>query len=448
MVLFSAGAAVALVAFATLVLPAKYTPGHVWSYAWAFAWACQAVLGTGYLLDWGTAVFVAACNLAFLFAAYLAVPAVSRVPGSSPTGRVVNLGTGSRARLVTCVACLMLAVLSLQIGLRQIGHPGLNSMLGGSYSQFSDSLRVTKSNFSVNGVWVTPTAITVSATLLVAASVLAGLEVAVARNEARWRARLQMGAVLVLAFVTSASTGVRSYLLITIFMVLGTYLATKVFVVGVGFSVSGRAAAGGAAAVAGFLVWVVVVQSARRGDMSFERVGATLDYLRAWFAGYMPALSQWSADVDPSGGGFGENLSRGVLVPLGLARGEGFGEQVEAVAIGDGGMSNAMTVFRVLLLDFGFPGALIACVVAGFVSQRVYLRVVAGSIGWVVPLAAVYAAALYSFNGWFFAYGSRIGGVVLAAVVMWATVRPTPPGGLSSPQRQVATSSRSTTADE
>ncbi len=396
----------------------------VWAYAWAFAWGCQAVLGSGFLLDNGTVAFVATCNFVFIVGAFSASAISDRLPAEATlSDRQKKLEATSRIRSVACIASVLLGLMALTFGLKEIGHPGLSSLFSGSFVQFGTSLVETKSSLNIDGVWVTPTAITVASAFLTCASVLSGVECALA-HRGWWKVPSALVvAVLTFAFITSATTGIRNHLLVSILIFATACLAAKVLTTGGRVRISGRAYVIGAVVGGVFLAWVVIVQSARRGDFSFARVGATLDFLRSWFAGYLPALAQWSSDTDPQAGIPGLNLLRGILTPLGVVEGEGFSEQIPVVSIGNGATSNAMTIFRVLLLDFGYVGSIVVCAVAGFISQRVYTRVVNGSINSIVLLAAVYAAAFYSINYWFFAYGSRIGGVVLAFVVIAYSIR-------------------------
>jgi len=414
-----------LILLAHGILPRGYTPGHVWAYAWAFAWACQAILGAGYLLDMGTVAFVTACNFAFILAAYIASAGRAHEPAENIVScRRQELEVASKIRSTACIASIVLGLIALNSGLKEMGNQGLVWLFSGSLADFQTSLVETKTSFANEREWVTPAAISVALVFLTCAAILSGIESAIARRERRRVAGVLLVGLAAFAFIASAGTGVRGYLLVTGLFFCASYLAAKIFVLGGAFRIPGCAYVVGIVTAFVFLIWVVVVQSARRGDFSFGQVGETLDYLRLWFAGYLPALSQWSSGADLHGGGVpGMHLLAGVLSNLGIGQGEGFTEKISQAEIGDGVTSNAMTVFRVLLVDFGYPGSLVACVVAGFISQQVYLRVLRGSAWAIVPLAAIYAAALYSFNYWLFARGSRIGGVVLAFIIVVVSTR-------------------------
>lgn len=410
-----------LVIFSRAFLSQNYSPGRVWAYTWAFAWACQAVFGAGFLLNAGTVAFIATCNFVFLIGTYIACAGRTSSEAVHQVRKPLrDLQFGSTVRSLASAVSILSGFVALNIGLKQAGSLGLVSALSGSFVDFGTSLVETKATMHEEGA---PTAITIAAVCLTCAAVLLGIEFALFRRERRRTLFFLVLGLVALATAATAGTGVRGYMLIAILLFSAAYLSTKVLLVGEGVRMPARVYVTAMVGIFIFLVWTVIVQSARRSDFSFARVGDTLDYLRAWFAGYMPALSQWSSSVEFESYGFnshfpGSNLLAGVLGPLEIVQGEGFNEQVNVIAIGDGATSNAMTVFRVLLLDFGYPGSLLACAIAGFAAQRIYIRVLGGSVLAIVPLAAVYAAILFSMNYWFFARGSRIGGVVIAFAVV------------------------------
>jgi oligosaccharide repeat unit polymerase len=425
--------AAALVLSAGLLPDRGFTPARVWAYTWAVAWVCQALLGSKFWLDGYTAVFVGVCNFAFIAGALIASHPSDRKPRSVAldTARWDRLEESSNIRLLVGAACVLVGLIALNIGLKNIGHPGVASIFANSFSEFSQLANETKIGMTQLGLYVRSSGLTVATVLLSCAAVLSGIELALVRRKllVDSRAQLLAAGVVALAFLMSAGTGVRSYALIALLLAGSAYLAMKACLTGADFRIPRRLFISGFATVSMLALWSVVIQSGRRRDYSFDRLGDTLDYLRTWVAGYMPALSQWI-----SAGGLqgdllsldrfaGSHLLRGGLAPLGLASGQGFDEVVEVVAIGNGATSNAMTIFRVLLQDFGYPGTIIATLVLGFIAQRVYSRVGKGSIVLVVPLAGFYAAILFSVNYWFFGYGSRVVGVALAFAVVLLSVR-------------------------
>lgn len=412
--------AASLAILARTSLPGNYSPAHLWAYTWAFAWACQAVFGAGYLIATPIALFVGACNIAFLIGAFVASGAGSRaLLRERPSNVQARLRAGSKLRTQATLVGVVAGIVSLELGLRQIGHPGLRFLVTASLVNVAEALVTTKSSFNVNGVWVRPVGISLATLLLLCGAVLAGIEASIVRRKARRNAAAALASVALLATLLSLSTGVRSYLVLATCMYLGSYLTARVAASGPNLRVPGTVYIAGLVVVGMLLVWTVVVQSARRGDLTFAGISDTLDYLRAWFAGYIPALSQWLSTEPAVGTGLGTNLGRGVIGPLGMSQGEGVSSPLAAVAIGNGASSNAMTVFRVLIADFGYAGSIVACAVGGFLAERIWHRVSLGSVGWIAPLAAIYAAVLYSFNYWFFAYGSRIAAVALAGVTVW-----------------------------
>lgn len=298
-----------------------------------------------------------------------------------------------------------------------MGRPGLGGVFSGGFVAFANNLRETKASLAVGGEWSVPSGISNASLLLVGAATLIGFLLGYTKKP-RAASMFLGAAVLGVTFLVSASTGVRSYLLVTMLLLIGTYVASRVCFIGREFKIPLRVYISGLVVIGAFLVWVVIVQSARRQDFTFARVGDTLGYLRAWFAGYIPALSVWSQSGLSGSPALGENMLRAVLEPLHLVSGQGFSEQISTVEIGGGATSNAMTILRPLLLDFGYVGSILFCVAAGLVCQRVFMLARSGRIGFVIPLAAAYVSCVFSFNYWFFAYGSRVIGIVLAACLV------------------------------
>ena len=148
------------------------------------------------------------------------------------------------------------------------------------------------------------------------------------------------------------------------------------------------------------------------GDVDFSRLGEILNHMRPWVAGYIPALSVWFDEWNDQTISWGANLLRAVLGPLGVVEGEGFDSRTLAVPIGNWQTSNAMTFFRVLILDFGPAGAVAFCYVMGFFGEYVYSKAKSRGGGWVVLLIAYYCTVFFSINYWFFAYGARVFGFI------------------------------------
>jgi oligosaccharide repeat unit polymerase len=420
--------AASLVFCAGLLPDRGFTPARVWAYTWAVAWVCQALLGSNFWLDGYTAVFVGVCNFAFIAGALMASGQSDREQHRvyRDSARWDRLEASSNIRLLVGAACVLVGLIALNIGLKKLGHPGVASIFMSSFSEFSKLANETKNSMSQGGLYVRSAGVTLATALLTCSAVLSGIELALVRRKLLVDARAQLLAagVFGFAFLMSAGTGVRSYLLVALLLAASAYFAMKACLTGADFRIPRRLYISGFVAFSMLAIWSVVIQSGRRRDYSFARVSETLDYLRGWVAGFMPALSQWI-----SAGGLqgdllsldrfaGSHLLRGVLAPLGFESGQGFDEVVSAVVIGDGASSNAMTIFRVFLQDFGYTGTIIVTFFVGFISQHVYNRVGKGSFGLVVPLTGFYAAILFSVNYWFFAYGSRVLGISLAFVVV------------------------------
>jgi oligosaccharide repeat unit polymerase len=423
-------AASVLLFFLAQILPGgRYSPGRIWAYTWAVAWLGQAILGQGYALSLHTYVFVLICDASFIVGYLISMGGPTRLIHKTVSSHVdITTVVDSRLLRYSYWASIILGLGFLQLGAQHLGRGSLTSLFGGSFADFSNALTTTKASLQAGGVENVPMTITLAGTFQVCAAALAAIELAGSSRDKAGRGVINFVCQFALAFFISAVTGVRSYLLVAVLVYFTAYLATSLSVQGLTFRISSKLIAAGVAAVLVFLAWTIIVQSARRGDVTLSHVDSTVGYLRAWFAGYVPALSVWSQGSLTSSLGWGVNLGRGLLGPLGLVPPDVYGLQTPAVAIGDGATSNAMTIFRPLLLDFGYIGSVVASIAGGIVSARIFRGVLRGSTGCIVMLAAVYAAVLFSFNDWFFGYGSRVLGLVLALVILLtakATVRQT-----------------------
>jgi oligosaccharide repeat unit polymerase len=422
MLIGGVSASILLFLLARIMPGGRYSPGRMWAYIWALVWLGQGTLGRGYTLSPDTCVYVLICDLGFIISYSVAsAHGVTQTVPKLPSLRV-DLGTviDTNVFRYSFWIAIVLGLGFLQLGVADLGRGNLTSLFAGSFAQFSNALTTTKASLQAGGVENVPTAITLAGTCQVCAAALSAIGFAASSGGKARKGALTFVCQFGLGFLISAVTGVRTYVLIAVLVYFAAYLATKISIEGLAFRISSRLITAGVGAVVAFLVWTVIVQSARRGDATLSHVGGTVGYLRAWFCGYMPALSVWSHTSSPAALGWGVNLGRGLLGPLGLVPQAVYGLQTPVVAIGGGATSNAMTIFRPLLLDFGHVGSVVAVIVAGFASERVFRGVLRGSMGYVVMLTAVYAAVLFSFNDWFFGYGSRVLGLLSALVVLLA----------------------------
>lgn len=162
----------------------------------------------------------------------------------------------------------------------------------------------------------------------------------------------------------------------------------------------------------------IFLQSVRLGDFSFQNLYETLDYLRPWVAGYLPAFSQWASNYWTGELTWGAATTRGIVGTLGFAEGLGITERLESMHIGRGQVSNAMTVFKVFVGDFGLTGSLLFTFIWGMISSLLYRLVRSGSVVAMAFFSANLAAVIWSPNFWFLGYGGRLMTVALGAILL------------------------------
>ncbi|MCW2783480.1 MAG: hypothetical protein JWR35_3931 [Marmoricola sp.] len=419
--------AAVLLILATLPIMNLSSPVALGTLAWAVLWLANGLLGFDFYQSRPVLLLVFTANLAFYFGGLVVSVRHRPREDSLTTGeRRDLLLVGAASRNIFALVLFVLGVMTLQVGLQQMGRSqGLLALVTGGQQEFFESLRLGKASLSQGNEWTVPSGVKLCTAALCAMAVLVGINLA-ARPEGQrpTKATIWMAALTAaLAFVLSAGTGVRGLILVVAFLFVSSVLAAEVFISGGRNVISLKWLRWSVGSIAVFLVWVVVVQSARLQDTQLQHVGATLDHLRPWFAGYIPALGAWyDTSYTDTTLGWGSSLGRAVFSPLGLQSGEGFNERVDFVFIADGVSSNAMTIFRVIWSDFGVAGGMLVAFAAGAASEGIFRATVARGRGWLVALACVYASVLYSINYWFFGYGARVMGVAIAVAIVSATI--------------------------
>jgi hypothetical protein len=175
------------------------------------------------------------------------------------------------------------------------------------------------------------------------------------------------------------------------------------------------------AALAAFIiaVTIIAVHAIRLKMTDVSQVRGLLDYVRPWFAGYLPAFSAWYSDKWNGQIDLGRSLFG---ADMGQLRWDNM------VDIGDGRTSNAVTSISIFIRSFGVLGSIGFVMALGFVSQRTYVSCRSRSaIGW-ATYTLVVATILWSPNMWFLSYGSRVAAAfVPAAIILLAKAVMKPP---------------------
>ncbi len=154
-----------------------------------------------------------------------------------------------------------------------------------------------------------------------------------------------------------------------------------------------------ALAVISLVLIFMSTQLLRSGDCSLgaDNLKAVSNHLRVWFSGNLSGYSFWfdfaSGDSESSAGisiaGLMELIGGGVRKP-GIY-------QVAYDASGKQEWTNIFTIFRYLMDDLGAFGTLIFMAVFGWISTRLYHRIVLGSFLAIGLLSGITALLMFSF---------------------------------------------------
>lgn len=392
---------------------------RLWLFTWLIAFTANAMLGWDYIFNDEIMLLVVASVFMFVLGGFsFGIRASTRQSPDLNRASVLLISVSGRWAnflvLLSLVTCFPL----LDHGLRSFSSLSLLDFVGSGDRLFS----IMKQNQATLYESAFPVSFKLVTMLLVIASFFVPISF-ISPQRVPYRKRNLLLLVTV-SLLFSAVSNVRSMLLVPLLVGWFSFMASCVVAGNTRLLTSPRVIALGLIAASSFIAWVVIAQSARLEDANFERVGRTLNHIRPWFAGYIPALSVWYessfTDIDLT---IGSSLLRGILGPLGLVSGEGFDERIGAYDIGNGQVSNAMTIFRVLILDFGLVGTVIACYLWGWSAEFTYYKALTRAGSWVVALAAQYCAVFFSLNYWFFAYGARVFGFLMALIFVTILVK-------------------------
>lgn len=406
-------------AFFALSLGGKhsFSPLRVWLAMWAVSWSVNAVLGYGYYFS----PIVVLINI-------LGVSAYAVGAGffwsllNSSGGLTHNHGSQfavalqkNRVAPLLITVLLLSCVLLIDLGMRKFSSSNLFQFIMYDRSRLFDVMKENQAALYQDNELNFPIEFKIVTLIICFSAVICTYGLSFEKIR-----KIDILNTLLLASISllfSATASVRSLILVPIIIGGFSFFAGCVVNGRSYVLVSKKTILGGIFTVFSFAIWVLIVQSARMGDADLSRIGATLDHMRPWLSGYIPALSVWFDSLSNADLGWGGNFFRAILGPLGLAEGEGFDSRMMAVPIGNWQTSNAMTIFRVLISDFGAVGAVLFCFVLGFFGEYFYNKAMNRQGAWTVILVAQYCYVFFSINYWFFFYGSRVFGFVLAAVV-------------------------------
>jgi oligosaccharide repeat unit polymerase len=239
-----------------------------------------------------------------------------------------------------------------------------------------------------------------------AAAVALGIYLAT-QHTSRYDKILKVLLVVFPGILTTASTSVRSSTLMPIIFIVSGYIAGQVLTQRHRNLLTVRNVARVTIFVLLFSIFVVFFQMIRLGTVGTYVIASTLNHLRPWVAGYLPAFSGWYNRSWDGSLALGLNTFHGVANAFGV-EGEGISQYLTGWYIGNGQSSNAATVIRVFVADFGIVGSLIFCFAWGAASAWLS-RSTARLSNVALPLLAVnIATIIWSPDGWLLGYGSRL----------------------------------------
>lgn len=394
----------------------KFSPVRVWTFVWAVSFVFHAIFGGVFYFS-GEVVAVMAMGLGSYIIGAMVFWAGN--PSTEPRNAAFTSRFGElllRSRFVGYFTTAMILVLVVLIERGSLSFFGtsLASFFSGSIGELMRNMTDAKAALQLDES-LFPIEFKIATLLIVVCSVFSFYGVS-AERPAR-HSYLNAVFLMVVAFIFSAVTGVRSFILVPVIVGFFSYYTGCVMNGRAHVLVARKTLLWLFTTLISFSLWVVFVQSARLGDVNLSRVGQTLEHLRPWVAGYVPALSILMDEAGNYSPAWGRVFADGFLKQLGLGYGDIAAVGVEFAYIGNWQASNAMTVFRVFFLDFGYIGSIFFCFTLGWIGEFLYQRALTRSGAWVPLLIGTYCWTFFSINFWFFYYGSRVYGLIGCCLV-------------------------------
>ncbi|ACB97440.1 O-antigen polymerase [Beijerinckia indica] len=245
-----------------------------------------------------------------------------------------------------------------------------------------------------------------------AAIVLVGVCSVIGRYQWMRRAILVIVSLFPLFVLTFVST-IRSPVFMSLLLLVSGIIAGQTLLGTERSIFSKRNTIAATVLVFGLVSMMAFLQSIRLGDFNFSQIGETLEHMRIWFAGYIPAFHGWYWNYWSGDLAYGNNTFKFLA---GLITGGGsYLDTVQSnIDIGDWRDGNASTALRVMVNDFGLIGCGIFLFTWGVISAFLVQKTREGSLYWAALLAYDIASVVWSPNQWYFVYGSR----VLAPIVV------------------------------
>jgi oligosaccharide repeat unit polymerase len=404
---------------ASLRGPHRFSPVRIWLVVWTFAFAINFLVGGVYFYS-GEALTIVTLGILFYVLGAFSYWGTCEKPiviCHARTQGFIEALIELRGFSYLLTFLILAQLPLINAGMQKFSDSSLLNLLTSGRGRMFEIMKENQAALYLNNEFNFPLEFKLVTLFICFATIFVFFRLSLSRVRG-----IDFGNAILIGLISlifSASANVRSLLLVPIIVGFFSFYTGAILTNRTHLFASKYTIFGVVSAVVGFATWILVVQSARMGDPNFERVGETLNHMRPWFAGYIPAVSVWYEEgFGMTEYGWGRYFFRAVLAPLGLVSGEGFDERVDAVNIGNWQTSNAMTIFRVLIADFGPIGAVLSTFMLGYFGELTYRKTICYGGAWLVLLVAFYCAAFFSVNFWFFFYGARVFGFFSAALVV------------------------------
>ena len=266
----------------------------------------------------------------------------------------------------------------------------------------------------------TPFIVRILITWVFPAAILGGISYS---NSHSFKQRLLCFVPLIPAFTFSIVQAAKALTLVSVAMGLSGYLAMRMKSSGARLLVTRRAILITGATLAIGLSFFIGVDALRSHTQKDEDVQVTTDLerVKSTSLGYLAVFSSWANESDSAFHlSFGQYTFGGLLEAAGIHTRQ-LGIYTKMVSLDED--SNIYTAFRGLIEDFSFPGALVACILAGYIAGYAYRNFASDhAVKHAVVLAAFYAYLIWSPIGSVFVYNGPILALLVAAFVLHRVV--------------------------
>jgi oligosaccharide repeat unit polymerase len=294
-------------------------------------------------------------------------------------------------RNILAVVVLFSAVSSLGVvvlyfvGLEQFGLPRSFRTLLSLGSQFASARYGLR--------WEPPWSVRVFLYWVNPAALLGGMAFVLARTHLQ---RLVAFLPFVIALASGTLVAARSGMLIAVALWCSGLLTMWVVTTAGRVRLHARTVLLMAAAVVALFAAATVLQWVRHGSRADADISSLIFEGQFTVFSSISVFTTWyEADGPAHVLGWGAGTVAGVYDLLGVAA-RAFGFYELPVSFESGYTSNIYTLFRGLLDDFGWGGAILVCAGSGAVATIAYRRLAATRFGWALVLSLFYAMTLFS----------------------------------------------------